>query len=76
MSKQRDAYVRKMKKQIDDLNADIDGLQKKSEKASKDMQAKYKEQIKKTRHSPARSITSSRSSSNELSGYSDHACMM
>lgn len=49
MSKQRDAYVRKMKQQIDDLNAEIDALEKKGQKASKELQAKYKEQIEKSR---------------------------
>ncbi|MEZ5573904.1 MAG: hypothetical protein R3E64_18100 [Halioglobus sp.] len=44
MSK-RDEYVKKMKAQLDDMNAQLDKLAAKSKDAKKDLQAKYKKQM-------------------------------
>jgi predicted nucleic acid-binding Zn-ribbon protein len=41
----RDEYVKKMKSQLDDMNAQLDKLAAKSESAKKDMQAKYKQEM-------------------------------
>ena len=43
--KKRDEYVAKMKAQLDDLNAQLDKLAVKSKSASKEMQAKYKQEM-------------------------------
>jgi len=43
--KKRDAYVAKMKLELDDMNAQLDKLADKSKKAKQDMQAKYKQEM-------------------------------
>jgi uncharacterized coiled-coil DUF342 family protein len=45
MSAKRDAYVEKMKRQLDELNAQADELEKKIQHAEKDVQAKLQEQL-------------------------------
>lgn len=49
MSK-RDAYVAKMKIQLDELNAKIDELEAKAKEAKDDARDKYKEEMSKLRH--------------------------
>lgn len=46
MSK-RDAYIEKMKDQLDDLNAKMSELEAKAQEAKDDARAKYKEEMKK-----------------------------
>lgn len=48
MSK-RDAYIAKMKLQLDELNAKMDKLEAKATEAKEDVRAKYKEEITKLR---------------------------
>lgn len=48
MSK-RDAYIAKMKLQLDELNAKMDKLEAKATDAKEDVRAKYKEEITKLR---------------------------
>jgi DNA anti-recombination protein RmuC len=45
MSAKRDAYVEKMKKQLDELNAQADELEKKMQHTEKDVQAKLQQQL-------------------------------
>lgn len=49
MSKQ-DAYIAKMKLQLDELNAKMHDLEVKAEGAKADVRDKYREEIKKLRH--------------------------
>ena len=49
MSK-RDAYVEKMKLQIDEVNAKIDELEAKAKEAKEDARNKYQEEMSKLRH--------------------------
>jgi len=49
MKKKKDDYVAKMKSQVEKVNAEIDNLEKKSEKASSDIKAEYQDQLKKAR---------------------------
>ena len=46
MSK-RDAYIEKMKEQLDDLNSKMSELEAKAQEAKDDARAKYKEEMKK-----------------------------
>ena len=46
----RDAYVAKMKLQLDELNAKISELEAKAQEAKEDARAKYKEEVSKLRH--------------------------
>jgi len=48
MSK-RDAYIAKMKLQLDELNAKMDKLEAKATEAKEDVRTKYKEEITKLR---------------------------
>ncbi len=48
MSK-RDAYIEKMKKQLDELNAKMSKLETKTQDAKDDARAKYKEEMSKLR---------------------------
>ena len=41
----RDDYVTKMKSQLDDLNAQLDKLATKSDRAKKELQAKYSQEM-------------------------------
>ena len=43
----RDAYIEKMKQQLDDLNAKMGELEAKAEDAKADARAKYKEEMRK-----------------------------
>ncbi len=45
MSETRDAYVKRMKAQLDEWNADIDKLQSKAKKAEARAQIRYDQQI-------------------------------
>lgn len=47
MSKSRDQWVAAIKTQLDETNAMLDDLEKKTSKASSDAQAKYEDQIAK-----------------------------
>lgn len=49
MSK-RDAYIAKVKLQLDELNAKMDDLEAKAQEAKADMRDKYREEIRKLRH--------------------------
>lgn len=49
MSKQ-DAYIAKMKLQLDELNAKMHDLETKAQGAKADVRDKYREEIKKLRH--------------------------
>lgn len=49
MSKQ-DAYIAKMKLQLDELNAKMHDLEAKAQEAKADVRDKYQEEIKKLRH--------------------------
>lgn len=46
----RDAYVAKMKLQLDELNVKIGELEAKAQEAKIDARAKYKEEMSKLRH--------------------------
>jgi len=46
----RDAYVAKMKLQLDELNAKISELEAKAQGAKEDARAKYNEEMTKLRH--------------------------
>lgn len=48
MSK-RDAYVEKMKRQLDELNAKMTSLEAKAKKVKHDARAKYEQEMKKLR---------------------------
>ena len=50
MSEQRDAYIAKMKLQLDELNAKMDELEAKAREAKEDARDKYKEEMSKLRH--------------------------
>ena len=45
----KDAYVKKMKAQLDEWSADIDKLQAKAEKAEAGLQLEYQDQMEKVR---------------------------
>ena len=49
MSK-RDAYIEKMKLQLDELNAKMHDLEAKAEGAKDDVRDKYREEMRKLRH--------------------------
>ena len=49
MSK-RDAYIAKMKLQLDELNLKMDELEAKAQEAKADVRDKYREEMKKLRH--------------------------
>ncbi|MBK7662532.1 MAG: hypothetical protein IPJ21_03095 [Sterolibacteriaceae bacterium] len=49
MSAKRDAYVAKMKVQLDELNSKIDELEAKAREAKEDARDKYKEEMGKLR---------------------------
>jgi len=49
MSK-RDAYVEKMKLQLDELNAKMNDLEARAQEAKADVRDKYREEMKKLRH--------------------------
>ncbi len=50
MTTKRDAYIAKMKLQLDELNAKIDDLEAKAQEAKADVRDKYREEMKKLRH--------------------------
>lgn len=50
MSEHRDAYIAKMKLQLDELNAKMDELEAKAREAKEDARDKYKEEMSKLRH--------------------------
>ncbi len=49
MSK-RDAYVEKMKQQLDDLNTKMSAVEAKAQEAKEDAREKYQEEMAKLRH--------------------------
>lgn len=50
MSEKRDAYIAKIKLQLDELNTKIDELEAKAKEAKEDVRDKYKEEMGKVRH--------------------------
>lgn len=46
----RDAYIEKMKLQLDELNAKMDDLEARAQEAKADVRDKYREEMKKLRH--------------------------
>ena len=50
MSKPRDVYTAKMKRQLDELNANIDKLEAKATEAKEEVRAAYKAELAKARH--------------------------
>jgi len=50
VSENRDAYVARMKRQLDELNAKLDELEAKAKEAKEDARDKYKEEMSKLRH--------------------------
>ncbi len=46
----RDAYIEKMKLQLDELNAKMDDLEARAQEAKADVRDRYREEMKKLRH--------------------------
>lgn len=57
MSEKRDAYVARMKLQLDDLNTKMDELEAKAKEAKEDARDKYKEEMSKLRHQSKLAVT-------------------